>query len=163
MKSCSQHSLFLIIFAQPSSGIKVIQRQAAASVTDPLLCDSLVKKKKTDTKKKKYWMQTAWSVKRGHCFWELREVCHQSAHGFLSVFFGFRCEALALQRVAAGTAKITLVPESKDLHFPPGPFCETSAPVHPGQPRLLLCACTCVEVYVCVFALSLYCRETVEG
>lgn len=47
-------SLFLIIFAQPSSGIKVIQRQAAASVTDPLLCDSLVKKKKTDRKKKKY-------------------------------------------------------------------------------------------------------------
>lgn len=34
-----------------------------------------------------------------------------------------------------GTAKMTL---SKDFHFPPLPFCKTSAPVHPGQPRLLL-------------------------
>lgn len=56
---------FLIIFAQPSSGIKVIQRQAAASVTDPLLCDSLAKKKK---ERKRNAVCKLLGDKRGHCF-----------------------------------------------------------------------------------------------
>lgn len=71
---------------------------------------------------------------------------------------------MIIQPVKFGTAKITLVPESKDLRFPPGPYCKTSAPVHPGQPRLLLCVCVCVEVCMCV---GLHCLltagETVEG
>lgn len=69
---------------------------------------------------------------------------------------------MIIQPVRFGTAKISLVPEPKDLRFPPGPFCKTSAPVHPGQPRLLLCVC----VWKCV-CVGLHCLltagETVEG
>lgn len=87
-----RNSFFVIIFAQPASGIKVIQRQAAGSVIDPLLCDSLRKKKK----RKKYCMQTAWSDERGHCFLELhlQEVRHQSAHKCFSVSYRSLCSPM---------------------------------------------------------------------
>lgn len=118
-------------------------------------------------------------TKRAHCFLELcsQGVCHWSAHWFLLVFrrfwerqgcieawmslflsdvhihWGVGTVGMIIQPVRFGTAKITLVPELKDLHFPPGPFCKTSAPVHPGQPRLLLCVCVSGSVCVCTVSL----------
>lgn len=163
MKSCSQHSLFFS-FNNFCSTIFRNKSDSEAGGCQRFWPTALwLSGQKHEKKKRKNSVCKLLKVIKEGIVLELLEVCHQSSHGFLSDSPGFRYEALALQRVATGTAKITPVPESKDLHFPPGLFCETSAPVHPGQPRLLLCACTCVEVYVCVFALSLYCRETVEG
>lgn len=160
MKSCSQHSLFFNYFCSTIFRNKSDSEANGCQRYWPAALWLSGQKKK---ERKRNTVCKLLEVIKDGIVLERQKVCHQSAYWIFSVFSGFRYEALALQRVAAGTAKITLVPESKDLHFPPGLFCETSAPVHPGQPRLLLCACTCVEVYVCVFALSLYCRETVEG
>lgn len=126
------------------------QRQATASFNDPLLCDSLVKKGRKNTVCKLLEV-----IKDAIVF--------RMAKGVPPIGSQISLGFLWLPMRVSGTAKITLVPEPKDLHFPLEPFGETSAPVHQGQPRLLLCACTCVKVFVCVFALSLYCRETVKG
>lgn len=53
-----RNSFFVIIFAQPASGIKVIQRQAAGSVIDPPLCDCLRKKKVLYANCLKWWKRT---------------------------------------------------------------------------------------------------------